>query len=855
MEILSIIYQILIGPLQLLFEFVFAVSYRMVKDPGVCIIILSIVMNLLALPLYRRADTLQKEASDKQKKVQPWQDRIRKTFKGDERFMMLQAYNREKGMRPTDALKGSMSLLLEIPFFIAAYRMLSGLALLNGKTFGPIKDLGAPDGLLVIGTVAINVLPILMTVINLISSSIYLKGSDMKGKIQLYGIAAIFLVLLYNSPAGLVFYWTCNNIFSLIKNLIPFDKISKGKKKEIKDAPSLRNVFILCEIYNTIFVGLLVPSIVIRSSTAEFVNMYSMRSPAVYLIWSLASSAGVFLLWAGVMYFIFTPKARRVLALISAVSTVIFTLDLVIFGREYGVMSSALYYYNLTMDYKDYLLIGLTLVILISVLMVFSRKHILKVMPYIAIAGILSVFVCGMANVISISNNYGELSYLNGQLDYAKITLSKDKKNVVVIMLDRAVGVFVPYCFGERPELQQQFDGFTFYENTISFGAHTNTAAPALYGGYDYTPANMNLRDDESIPEKHDEALKVLPVLFSENGFDVTLCDPSYAGYKEIPDLSIFDDISGVSAYITNGRYNPMKDEETLELSSLWKRNFFCYSLMRVMPPFLHELLYDNGHYNIPDFYNEFRFVPLFTGSGNQSKGYAPEFMDSYSVLEALPDMTEISSSGNGTYTLLVNYTAHSEAILKEPEYEPDFFVDNTEYDSENCDRFGDLNVTQYWQLASYQDSMASYILLGEWFDELREQGVYDNTRIIIVSDHGYGLNVISDFDDAEVSPDFYNPVLFVKDFDSTGFTVSSDFMTNADVPFLAVDGLMEDPVNPFTSNPISMDCKDDLPLYIFASHDTSIATNNGSTFNPGDWYKVDGDVLDTDSWEYAGEW
>ena len=32
-------------------------------------------------------------------------------------------------------------------------------------------------------------------------------------------MAVIFLVLLYNSPSGLVVYWTCNNIFSLVKNI------------------------------------------------------------------------------------------------------------------------------------------------------------------------------------------------------------------------------------------------------------------------------------------------------------------------------------------------------------------------------------------------------------------------------------------------------------------------------------------------------------------------------------------------------------------------------------------------------------------------------------------------------------
>ena len=112
-------------------------------------------------------------------------------------------------------LNSSVSLLLEIPFFMAAYQFLSNLELLNGVSLGPIKDLGAPDGLLVIGSIAINVLPILMTLINVISSAIYVKGFPLKTKIQLYAMALFFLVFLYNSPAGLAFYWTLNNIFSL----------------------------------------------------------------------------------------------------------------------------------------------------------------------------------------------------------------------------------------------------------------------------------------------------------------------------------------------------------------------------------------------------------------------------------------------------------------------------------------------------------------------------------------------------------------------------------------------------------------------------------------------------------------
>ena len=49
---------------------------------------------------------------------------------------------------------------------------------------------------------------------------IYGKDMPLKSMIQLYALAAVFLVLLYNSPAGLVFYWTLNNVFSLCKNIV-----------------------------------------------------------------------------------------------------------------------------------------------------------------------------------------------------------------------------------------------------------------------------------------------------------------------------------------------------------------------------------------------------------------------------------------------------------------------------------------------------------------------------------------------------------------------------------------------------------------------------------------------------------
>ena len=144
--LLEWLYTILIGPLQLLFEMIFSLVYRHFSNPGISIIFLSLIVNLLVFPLYHRADKMQSEQRDLESKLQPWISHIKNTFTGDERFMMLQTFYRQNNYRPTSALKGSLALLLEIPFFIAAYRFLSGLLLLKEASFGPIKDLGIPDG-------------------------------------------------------------------------------------------------------------------------------------------------------------------------------------------------------------------------------------------------------------------------------------------------------------------------------------------------------------------------------------------------------------------------------------------------------------------------------------------------------------------------------------------------------------------------------------------------------------------------------------------------------------------------------------------------------------------------------------
>ncbi len=80
--------------MELLFEVIFTVADRLIGNAGLSIIFLSLAVNFLVLPLYKRADELQAEERDIQAKMAARLKQIKSTFKGDERFFMIQEYYR-----------------------------------------------------------------------------------------------------------------------------------------------------------------------------------------------------------------------------------------------------------------------------------------------------------------------------------------------------------------------------------------------------------------------------------------------------------------------------------------------------------------------------------------------------------------------------------------------------------------------------------------------------------------------------------------------------------------------------------------------------------------------------------------
>ncbi len=897
MSVLDMIGAVLIGPLKLLFEVIFSIASHIIGSAGPAIIVLSLAMNVLVLPLYRRADAIQVEARDTENKLKDVVAHIKKTFSGDERAMILQTYYRQNNYSPLSALSGSISLLLEIPFFMAAYQFLSGLDVLRGVSFGPIADLSAPDGLLVLGGLSINLLPLLMTLVNVISSTLYLKGFPLKTKIQLYGMAVFFLVFLYNSPSGLVFYWTLNNTFSLVKTLfyriknprrilnilvgaagvglilasgtvhdpnytgfvvfvglvmqlfwlLPLLKEKLPKAKDTRQSPQPNTkLFVLGGLFLTALIGLLIPSTYISASPQEYIDPNWFYAPVWYVVQTLCICAGTFLVWMGVFYWLATPSGKVLFTRIVWTASGVMLVNYMFFGTGLGIVSPNLQYadrfYFTVAEHLINIAVALALIKVLHLIFTkFQRR-----LPLVLLVGSIALTSMSVINITQIADATTEtLDQLGESTDqHPSFRLSKDGQNVVVIMLDRGIGPFIPYIMEEKPELLEQFDGFTYYSNTLSFGAYTNFGAPALYGGYDYTPVNMNLRDTELLVDKHNEALKVVPTLLSGEGYNVTVIDPSYAGYKWIPDISIYDDIPNVNTYIAEGKFDGVS--ASIDTVNARNRNFFLFSLMKTLPVSLQASVYNDGLYHS---------IPNNKDTNDVSAG----FMRSYNVLDNMDTMTTISEEEENTYMFLRSNITHEPVVLQEPYYEPSSTVDNSAYypqeDKTITDGETSFLLSDEHTLSHYHANVAALMLLGEWFDYLRDSGVYDNTRIILVSDHGRDLGLFDDDPDPLRRTEYYRPMLLVKDFNATGFTTSDAFMTNGDVPTLTLDGLIDSPVNPFTGNPINSNYKlENDKHHVLISRKWDVNENNGTQFLEDLWATVSGNVGEKENWTYHSD-
>lgn len=207
-------------PLFLLLEWLFGIF----KNWGWAIIGLTLIVRIVLYPLtYKGMVSMQrlKDLTPKMKEIQT-------KYKGDAQKMqlhMMELYKKHK----VNPMGGCLPLLLQIPVFFAIYRVLyNAVELKDAEWLLWIKDLSAMDPYFI--------LPILM------GGSMYLQqhlspttfNDPMQEKIFKF-LPLVFTIFLITFPAGLMLYWTVNNIFSILQQFIINKVMARRKELEIAE--------------------------------------------------------------------------------------------------------------------------------------------------------------------------------------------------------------------------------------------------------------------------------------------------------------------------------------------------------------------------------------------------------------------------------------------------------------------------------------------------------------------------------------------------------------------------------------------------------------------------------------------
>ena len=194
---------------------------------GLAIIILTVITRIVFFPLANWSFI----SMAKMKMLQPEMTRIKELHKDDraqQQQALMALYKKEK----VNPISGCLPILIQIPFFFAIYKMLFvSIEMRHAPFYGWIQDLAAKDPTTIFNAfglipwdppsfLIIGIWPILMGLTMYIQQKLNPSPPDpIQARIFMF-LPLFITILLAQFAAGLVIYWTTNNVLSIIQQWI-----------------------------------------------------------------------------------------------------------------------------------------------------------------------------------------------------------------------------------------------------------------------------------------------------------------------------------------------------------------------------------------------------------------------------------------------------------------------------------------------------------------------------------------------------------------------------------------------------------------------------------------------------------
>lgn len=202
--------------------------FELTGNFGVAILLMTVVLKLILFPLANKSYVSMSHMKTAQPKIKALQERY-----GDDRAKMQQemmALYKKEGINP---MAGCLPLIPQMFIFFALYKVLYvTIEMRHQPFFGWIQDLSAADPLTPVNLfglipwdppsfIAVGVLPILMGLSMWLQQKLNPQTSmDPTQQKVMAMLPLIFTFVMAQFSAGLVLYWTWNNILSIAQQWV-----------------------------------------------------------------------------------------------------------------------------------------------------------------------------------------------------------------------------------------------------------------------------------------------------------------------------------------------------------------------------------------------------------------------------------------------------------------------------------------------------------------------------------------------------------------------------------------------------------------------------------------------------------
>lgn len=331
----------------------------------------------------------------------------------------------------------------------------------------------------------------------------------------------------------------------------------------------------------------------------------------------------------------------------------------------------------------------------------------------------VNIAMCLMVIWVAIFNHGQYKHSTNLTKDLRSFYEFSKQKNVLVILLDTFQTDFFEELIKRHPDWSTEFSGFTFFNQATSVSPTTFLALGTIHSEKIYKPGTVILDYYRDVESK-----KSFVVAHQKNGYKAFILNPLFYRPQNV-------------SFLTQDEVHDNKRAILLEVL-----NVVDIALFRSLPHLLKNSVYNDGRWLLQN----------LVGDG------LPRAVISNEMLQKMAEKMN-TNSDLPTIKFIHSFASHPPAIL---------------------DRVGHI-VNRPWsrENAIDQDDYAiNYVL--KVLGSLKKNGIYNQTAILIIADHGAGLapkgNVFSVYAGM--------PLILFKPFNSNGkLQVSKKLVSLSDIP------------------------------------------------------------------------